>query len=172
MAKQRNTVLDIAAKVSLGAGVLTLATVGLAYANGYWMNTTSSLAPGIYRTVDTPATFEKGMVVSFCLPAVNRARIPSGYTHVRSGTCPDGSAPMAKRLQGIDADPRADQDFPILDKGRFGPLQAYEGSPEGCWVFGDHPHSLDSRYFGPVDCTVMDVIEPVLTLQESYYDRL
>lgn len=161
------------ARASLGAGATVVGLLTWAYAAGAWVNTTTSLAPGVYQEIANTSSLVAGeSLVRFCLPEKNSGLLPDGYREVRKGTCPDGTAPMAKRLAAIDHDSRLTHNYEILTEGRFGALTAFTGDTNGCWVFGDHPHLLDSRYFDSVDCAVLTPIKPLFVMEESYYDKL
>ena len=155
--------------IAVGALALAGITAPLALlASGHVINVTDSLSDRVIKTVPI-AEAQRGDYVSFCRP------LPLG--NIPRGSCPDGSAPLVKRVIAVAGDTvlytpteiRVDppsgwyetfNDMRHVHAGTDIPLdQRYPhptyGVPtlvlEGQVVVrGDHPHSVDSRYFGAI----------------------
>jgi conjugative transfer signal peptidase TraF len=134
----------------------------IAKSSGLVLNVTGSM-PGIVYQLGHG---EKGSLVSFCSPI---ARPSIGH-----GACPDGSLPLIKRVVGFAGDRVTASDVGIEINGQPVPnsrpldldakghaLPHLRGSfrlKQGeIWVAGEHPHSFDSRYFGPVKPPTTDL---------------
>ena len=160
--------------------LLLLLTLCLAFHQaGLALNLTRSLPYGIYQRVTKPA-ITTGMLVTFCLPE-DLARFARSRGFVYSGGCPGDALPLLKRVlategsvveiteQGtfIDdwyrqhsAPPKDHRDRPLT---RW-PLGCFALTPHQLWLGADHPHSFDSRYYGPIDeRTLRGVYRPLWT---------
>ena len=144
------------------------------------INATMSEPIGLYvRTADPDAT-----LVEFCPPEpfalLSRIR---GYR--RSGSCPDGAAPLLKTVVAKPGDAvelsaagiavngillpntaprRLDSAGRKLTPWAFG---KYVVQPGTVWVASTyHPRSFDSRYFGPVQATaIQNHVRPLIVLR-------
>jgi len=152
------------------AAVAAMALAGLSvplalFASGHVINVTPSLDQRLIKT--TPiGEATRGDYVSFCRP------LPLG--NIPAGNCPDGTAPLVKRVIGIPGDTVMYSPTEIRIDGPGGwhqihqmrhvhagreveqryPHPTYGASAlimEGQLVVqGDHPMSVDSRYFGAI----------------------
>lgn len=140
--------------VLLALSVLTMVAMYAKY-YGLVFNVTHSMPDRVY----TLGRGEKYSMASFCSP------IP--HPPLARGPCPDGSLPLIKRVVGVAGDHISVTDdgmeingCPVpnskpLDVNIQGSaLPHLRGSftlqPGEIWVAGEHLHSFDSRYFGPV----------------------
>lgn len=158
--------------------VMSLTVVGVAMAAAslacfrpalVW-NFSPSLAEGLYRLEDRP--WHRGDLVA--LRPDGRAE----ETLNELGALPDGRL-LLKRITAAAGDIVCREHNSVSVNGvqtaiarqataRGWPLPAWSGcstlSPETVFVLGDHPDSLDGRYFGPVSTSsIVGVILPVAT---------
>lgn len=154
--------------IAVGALALAGITAPLALlASGHVINVTDSLDQRVIKTVPISEA-QRGDYVSFCRP------LPLG--NIPRGSCPDGTAPLVKRVIAVAGDTvtwtptevrveapsgwyqihemrhvHAGSDMPMDQRY---PHPGYGGRSvldEGQVVVqGDHSHSVDSRYFGPI----------------------
>jgi len=162
-----------------GAGILALGA--LAYAAGARVNTSRSIALGLYWTSHQLAA--KGAYVLFCppqIPAIAEAR-RRGY--IGAGFCPSGSGYMMKKILAAESDAVAISDAGVSVNGELlafsaplsrdtagRPLPRYRyakfniGKSELLLMSDVSKLSFDGRYFGPVDRSqIKAVIVPVIT---------
>ena len=165
-----------AALVATGAVVVTFQFCGFI---GLRINTSPSLPMGLYiATADAGAN-----MVEFCLAEpFATLSIVRGYRD--PGTCRDGAAPLLKPIvaksgdvvelsaRGISVNGALLPNTAPLSKDTKGrPLEAwpfgrYVVAYETVWVASSyHPHSFDSRYFGPISTTaIRNRVKAFLTL--------
>lgn len=159
--------------IAVGALALAGITAPLALmASGRVINVTDSLSDRVIKTVPI-AEAKRGDYVSFCRP------LPVG--NVPRGNCPDGSAPLVKRVIAVAGDTvfytptEIKVEYPggwfVIHEMRHVhagksvknrlPNPSYGADilvQEGQVVVqGDHPLSLDSRYFGAISDPSRDI---------------
>ena len=173
-AKGRPIVVALAALVGvIGFGATLQA---LTKSGGVIVNTSASVPVGFYRARQMPAHLQRGSLVLSCaLPSVIATGARSGF--VDSGACPGGGGPLIKYVGGIPGDLIAEDasgvrvNRVLLAHSR--PLHstdvAVRWTPRrmrlalgAIWLYGSHPLSWDSRYFGPVPTnSVRAVLTPL-----------
>lgn len=161
----------VSARHALAVGLLATATISAPlalFASDRVLNVTPSLADRVIKVVPIEQA-QRGDYVSFCRP------LPLG--NIPRGNCPDGTAPLVKRVIGIAGDTvtwtptevrvespsgwyqihemrhvHAGTDVPLDQRyphpGYGGRAVLDEGQ---VIVQGDHPLSVDSRYFGAIN---------------------
>lgn len=161
----------VSARHALVVGLLATATISAPLAllaSDRVVNVTTSLADRVIKVVPIEQA-QRGDYVSFCRP------LPLG--NIPKGNCPDGTAPLVKRVIGIAGDTvtwtptevrveapsgwyqihemrhvHAGTDVPLDQRyphpGYGGRAVLDEGQ---VIVQGDHPMSVDSRYFGAIN---------------------
>lgn len=173
-------ILRRAARVTTFAALPSLGLVAAAYAFGVRLNLSPSIAPGLYRVTNGP--IERGATVIVCLPpalsAVARSR---GY--ISAGSCPDGNAPIGKRIAAVAGDTVVVAPSALSVNGRRLPNTRrlstdHRGErlphvPDGrylvplgqVWLVSTYSaRSFDSRYFGPLPLgTVVNRVRPIIT---------
>lgn len=160
-------------------GMLAMAAAGALL--GARINTTHSLAVGLYWDVDDP--IEKGAYVVFCPPlnaVVEEARKRRYFSH---GVCPGGYGHLMKRVLAVAGDVVLINDKGVSVNGALLPLSTpiaadQRGRPlhqvrTGSFMLGPSEvllmsdvsaRSFDGRYFGPVETAqVQAVVRPVIT---------
>jgi conjugative transfer signal peptidase TraF len=163
------------------AGMLVPLAIALFGLMGARVNMTASLPLGLYWVTNQPIT--RGVYIRFCPPAEGAFALAKDRGYLGAGHCPDGYAPMIKRVSGVAGDGVMVNEDGIQIDGKLLPLSArkhadphgrplpkpdqahYVLRPSQLWVMSDtNDHSFDSRYFGPIDRSwVVDVIRPSLT---------
>jgi len=161
--------MRISIRHTIAVGLLAataVATPLLLQAAGVVVNITPSLDQRIIQTTPIEQA-TRGDYVSFCRP------LPLGNIPV--GNCPDGTAPLVKRVIAIPGDtvlytpteirvdapsgwykihPMRHVHAGLRNVAERFPHPTYgvpmEVAPGTVVVQGDHPHSVDSRYFGAV----------------------
>lgn len=145
---------------------MLLGLVAFAAALGYRLNVSASLPLGIWQNVgDEP---RRGSFVTACIPRHLPAMDVAIETRMLpDGRCPGGVVPLLKRVVATEGDIVILADGGLQVSGRPIPNTATpRGSdklppayPRGTYLVGKdqfwlianvHPHSFDSRYFGPV----------------------
>jgi conjugative transfer signal peptidase TraF len=137
---------------------------------GIRINITSSLPRGFYVVGQSPAAD----LVEFC-PEGDAARISleRGY-RTPGGSCPDGGSPLLKPIAAVSSDHVEVTSDGIKVNGKLIPNSAAHPTdhcgralkrwPDGqyivpagsLWVVSDfNAWSFDSRYFGPIRCTLV-----------------
>lgn len=170
------------ARFTMLAALPTLGLLAAAHAFGVRLNFSPSIAPGVYRVTNGP--IERGVTVIVCLPgalsAVARSR---GY--ISAGSCPDGNAPIGKRVaavagdtvvvapSGLSVNGRALTNTHRLGTDHRG--QRLPHVPDGrylvpvgqIWLVSTYsPRSFDSRYFGPLSTgAVVNRVQPIITVR-------
>ena len=137
---------------------------------GIRINITSSLPRGFYIVSASPSA----NLVEFCpTGAAARISLERGY-RTPSGRCPDGGSPLLKPIAAISGDRVEVTGNGIQVNGKLIPNSAahvkyHRGLalkpwPDGqyvvpagsIWVVsGFNPWSFDSRYFGPIPCSLV-----------------
>jgi conjugative transfer signal peptidase TraF len=147
---------------------------------GIRINVTSSLAHGFYIVSESPAA----NLVEFC-PEGEAARISleRGY-RTPGGNCPDGGSPLLKPIAAVYGDRVEVTNNGIQVNGKLiansaahfrdhrgrvlkpWPNGHYIVSAGALWVVSDfNGWSFDSRYFGPIPCSlVRHRLRPLWTL--------
>ncbi|MGO9230066.1 MAG: conjugative transfer signal peptidase TraF [Bryobacteraceae bacterium] len=169
---------------ALRAAALAVLAVGILFwgasAFGFRVNSSPSLPIGLYRVASGPdATF-----VEFC-PAEPFASIGNARGYRRAGNCPDGGSPLMKPVvaragdsvqvaaRGISVNGKAIPNSAPLPKDTAGrplkpwPFGTYSVETGTVWVVSDyHPHSFDSRYFGPIsEALIRHHLRPLLVFR-------
>jgi conjugative transfer signal peptidase TraF len=165
---------------------LLLVLAGLAYLNGYRLNTSHSYPPGLYQLSPHTYLYKKADLVLFCPPnndAISTA-IARGY--LDAGRCKSGSVPIIKRIAAIAGYTVTLNEFihvnghtlphttVLTEDSEHRPLTPFtlKGQhhfalpPETAFVYSDYAPetSFDSRYFGLVAMKdIQGIIKPVWT---------
>lgn len=130
------------------------------------INPTASMPIGIYWRYDKPV-LERGDIVLVCLPDSHEGRLFIDRGYLYGVSCPGGRGKVLKIIRGVPGDEvlisrlgvsingkrianslpqskdRAGREMPIYDLQRT--------LKDGEFILmGEHPLSLDSRYFGPI----------------------
>lgn len=141
--------------------------------NNVYINTTPSLAVGLYKKVDAP--IERGAYVAFCPPQSEVFKIAQQRKFIEvsnglNGNCPSGHGLMLKQVMAINGDwvsidatgvmvngkklalseplPKDDQNLPLP---RFQLNPTLLGPSDVLLMANHHPRSFDARYFGLID---------------------
>ncbi|MEO8502482.1 MAG: conjugative transfer signal peptidase TraF [Acidobacteriota bacterium] len=168
------------APLLMAAAALAMATT--AYVAGLRINLSPSMPRGLYRTVeDAP---HRGAFVEACPPAA-AATIAKARGYLPTGACPGDVAPLLKGILAIPGDdvvfterglelngvsmPNT-RPFDVDLQGRTlepHPFGTYHLAPGQYWLHSSHhPRSWDSRYFGPVDRSLIRAcVKPLWTLE-------
>ena len=148
---------------------------------GFRLNETPSVPVGLWR-VSAVAVLERGRVVSFCPPATDVFLEARRRGYLKRGNCSGALEPILKVLAGLPGDEVLQTAEALFINGRALPHSKAlktdaQGRPlpalasrrfviragEGM-VVGDHPRSLDSRYFGPLPLAAIEgEARPILT---------
>ena len=173
------------AKLKLIAGVAgvsaaVFAIVGIAHAEGLWINTTDSMPIGLW--LETPAHAARaGDVVLVCLPDTKAVRIGQSRGYIAPGPCPTGQETVLKPVvagpgdeidvspQGVTVNGKPVRNSAQLTQDSQGrqmpayPAGHYPVAPGELWLVSAHnPRSFDSRYFGPIRAaTVRSTVRPL-----------
>jgi len=129
------------------------------------VNVTPSVPLGLYRIVKVPAG--RGSLVEICPPpGLTSFGLHRGY--IGHGPCPGKARPLLKKVLAVPGDRIVLTRMGIVRRGVLIPSSAprttdSEGRPlphlrlgiwhvpaGSIWLYGPHPLSFDSRYFGPV----------------------
>jgi len=143
------------------AGFAAVMAAGAALTTRFAYASTPSISVGWYA-VEALHSARRGDVVRFCPPL--------GLPHLRVGVtpCASGYTPLIKRVAAAEGDHVRVTDYGVyvngsrlkgsmpLHVGRGGfALPQWRGeitlTANELWVYGYHPQSFDSRYFGPVE---------------------
>lgn len=173
-------------RVAVAALVLVATLPVLAGALGARINTTPSLAYGVYWAYDAPPAL--GRYASFC-PLLERPAFVLATTrgYVGSGRCPGGAKPLLKRVLAAGGDVVAIDARGVQVNGRHLPhseplrvdgagrampqlrLLDYRLATDEVLMMSDvSGTSFDARYFGPIPrhC-LQEVVRPVWTWSSS-----
>ncbi|MEP7247281.1 MAG: conjugative transfer signal peptidase TraF [Gammaproteobacteria bacterium] len=158
------------------------ASLSAAHLAGLRINLSRSMPRGFYRTVsDAPS---RGALVEACPPSA-AAAIAKARAYLPAGTCPGDVAPLLKGILAVPGDdvvfterglelngvsiPQtrpfdADLQGRTLEPHPFG---SYHLAPGQYWLYSSHhPRSWDSRYFGPVDRSLIRTcVKPLWTAE-------
>jgi len=166
---------------TLAAAACMLGAVGLLGLAGARVNTTKSIALGLYWTSDRP--MQKGEYVLLCPPPVGVIEEARRRGYLATGFCPGGYGYMMKRILAAGGDsvtmgasgvrvnglllPHSaplPADLAGRPMPRFRADRYVLGAAEVLLLSDVSSTSFDGRYFGPVGRTqVRTVIVPVLT---------
>jgi conjugative transfer signal peptidase TraF len=149
----------LAGVISVGATLQALTVRG-----GLIVNTSSSVSVGFYRASPPPARLTRGALVLSCaLPEILASGVRAGF--VDAGLCPGGGAPLIKYAVGVGGDSISEDASGVRVDGQLlahsRPLRTPDGrvhwkhlrmrlGADVIWLYGSHPLSWDSRYFGAV----------------------
>lgn len=158
----------------VGFGLAAPLLMGLA---GARVNTTPSLAYGVYWDVADPVT--RGAHVEFCPPSRHPAMVVAlARGHLQKGSCPGGVVPFLKRVAGLPGDRISVRPEGVWVNGQRLPNSERSGAPMPPMQLVDYVlpddelllmspmtnQSLDGRYYGPVARkSIHTVVRPVLT---------
>jgi conjugative transfer signal peptidase TraF len=146
---------------SLAAGLWSAVTIARVW--GVSVNLTPSMPIGIWIVRPVNAPIARGAIVSFC--RVHRHRSTEPPRPASHGPCPDGAWPLLKPVAALPGDLVVINSSGIAINGRLLPNSQQQSRPgltgvaPGSYQVGDgqlwvvsslHPHSFDSRYFGPI----------------------
>ncbi len=154
---------------ALALAVTSVAAFGLCAGGGIRFNSTGSLPIGLYRV----STAADANLAEFCPPEpLSRLSVVRQYRN--RGNCPDGDNPLMKPIVAGPGDvvvlsesglkvngkllrnsaPRS-QDSNARPLPHY-PFGTYRVSSGTVWVASSyHPLSFDSRYFGPIQTSVI-----------------
>ncbi|HWU84519.1 MAG TPA: conjugative transfer signal peptidase TraF [Rhodocyclaceae bacterium] len=166
---------------ALGISASLLGVAGLLGLAGARVNTSRSIALGLYWTSDRPA--QKGEYVLLCPPQMDVIEEARKRGYLAAGFCPEGYGYMMKRILATGGDAvtvgadgvrvndamlpfsvplvtdRAGRPMPRLRTSRY-----VLGASEVLLMSDVSTTSFDGRYFGPVSrAQIRTVIVPVLT---------
>ena len=165
--------LGVTAVAVLAGSFLVCGFVGVRF------NSSPSLPVGMYVTTAD----EHANLVEFC-PAEPSASLSITRGYRDPGNCPDGAAPLLKPVvasagdvvelsaRGVSVNGTLLANTAPLSKDSKGrllgawPFGRYCVTPGSVWVASSHhPHSFDSRYFGPIStAAIRHRLKPFLTL--------
>ncbi len=170
--------------IAIGGIALLLFGLGC-YVVGARINTTGSIAPGLYWTNSKPV--EKGDYVMFCPPQIDIFYIAKERGYIATGFCPGKFGYLMKRVLAIKNDVitvtddgvrvngvpllfskpiKADKDG--LPMPRYRPNNYTLSQNEVLLMTDVSSNSFDSRYFGPINRSqIKTVITPVFTRQDT-----
>lgn len=154
--------------------------VGIAHAEGLWINTTDSMPEGFWLEI-SPHPARSGDVVLLCLPDTPTERLGRSRGYIARGPCPAGGEVLMKPIaatagddvevtpSGISVNGIATRNSAQLSRDSLGrPLPAFPAGryrvPFGeLWLVSAHnARSFDSRYFGPVpEAAVRGTVRPL-----------
>lgn len=180
----RNALPSVASRYlarTLAAAACMLGAVGLLGLAGARVNTTESIALGMYWTSDRPV--QKGEYVLLCPPSVGVIEEARRRGYLTAGPCPGGYGYMMKRILAAGGDSVAVDASGVRVNGLLlphsAPLPADLADRPMPRFQADHyvlrasevlllsdisSTSFDGRYFGPVSVAqIRTVIVPVLT---------
>ena len=169
---------------------LLLSLAGLAYQQGYRLNTSQSYPPGLYLLNALATHYQVGDLVLFCPPDNDAIKLGLDRQYIEAGRCHSHTVPIIKRIAAMEFDSVAldalisinDQILPnttilTLD-AKERPLPAYTYRDKQTFVmphdtaflYSDHAPkiSFDSRYFGIVPLkNIQGIIKPIWIFRES-----
>jgi conjugative transfer signal peptidase TraF len=163
------------------AAASVLALGGLCYGAGARINTTTSIAPGLYWI--TSAAVEKGGYVMFCPPQQSVFAIAKERGYIEPGFCDGGYGYLMKRVLAakddrvtFDADGvRVNGELVPFSKPatvdasgrplmRYVPAVTVLRADQVLLMSDVSPISFDGRYFGPVERQQIKwAIRPIIT---------
>jgi conjugative transfer signal peptidase TraF len=154
---------------------------GLCYLAGVRINTSPSIALGLYWSCAKPA--EKGDYVMFCPPRSELFDTARKRGYIGAGFCPGGYGYIMKRVFAATNDAVTVTEDGVRVNGKLLPFSAVLEADQGgrplpryrndgytlnehqvLLMTDAHPFSFDSRYFGPIDRSqIKSVISPIFT---------
>lgn len=163
------------------AGVVLLLLSAAAFLAGARINTTKSIARGLYWTTSAPV--EKGAYVLLCPPQGDVFETAKQRGYIAAGPCPGGYGYMMKRVLAAQGDTVSITDAGVLVDGALLPHSTPRAAdtagrplprpPSAPYTLGASAlllmsdisdTSFDGRYFGPISRSqIKTVIRPVLT---------
>lgn len=148
---------------------------------GYRVNTTVSMAKGLYRIVDGPAC--RGDLIFFCLESGSAADLAKDRGYLAAGSCPSGLRPLLKQVAGLPGDLLEMDDHGLTVNGKrlpnsrraetdsagrsmpSAPLIPGVIPPDKALVLSEYnAGSFDSRYFGLIPLAAVRPVQPVLLI--------
>ena len=163
-----------------GASAAVFLIVGIAHAEGLWINTTDSMPVGLW--LETPAHAARaGDVVLVCLPDTTAVRIGQSRGYIAPGPCPTGQETVLKPVaagpgdeinvspEGVTVNGKKVRNSAQLAHDSQGrsmpafPAGHYPVAPGELWLVSAHnPRSFDSRYFAPIQAaSVRSTVRPL-----------
>ena len=166
--------------------VLLLSLAGLAYQQGYRLNTSQSYPPGLYLLNSLASHYQVGDLVLFCPPSGKVVNIAIVRGYINAGRCDSGTVPIIKKIAALEYDsvtlgtlisvngtelPNTTL-LPHDSKHRVLPAYTYKGKRvfvmphDTAFLYSDHTpkKSFDSRYFGIVPLkNIQGIIKPIWT---------
>jgi len=150
---------------------------------GIRVNFTSSLERGFYVVSERPSA----NLVEFCPEGEAGAISLERAYRMAGGTCPDGGSPLMKPIAAVPGDRVEVTIYGIRINGKLIPNSAahfkdHRGRPLKPWPAGQYTvptgklwvisdfnsWSFDSRYFGPIPCSlVQHRLRPLWTFQTN-----
>lgn len=148
---------------------VALGSFGYWFSHHYVVNLSGSMPGYIYKIKADAATVEikHNDIVEVCFILNQTARKIDKIMHPgRGGKCPDGTMPYLKRVGALPGDQlKADGIHHLYVNGEqlngtmpnpnvsYLPHFTFDGTvpKHSVLIYTEHPHSLDSRYFGFVD---------------------
>lgn len=169
----------IAARVGIAAASLMTMVAVIAAVAGFRINTTPSVALGLWRIVPLNQPAALGDLLFVCPPATSRFAEARKRGYLHSGMCPGRYAPLIKTIIAIEGqvieirdnirvDGREVPNSRLVDKDGDGrPLVPYRGGTVAVgevFLHSAYPGSWDSRYFGPIPgAGILGLAQEVLT---------
>ncbi|MBC5815045.1 MAG: conjugative transfer signal peptidase TraF [Candidatus Eremiobacteraeota bacterium] len=149
--------------------------------SGLRFNFTPSMPLGIYRFNPLPQdAIQRQMLVAVCAPS-SMVKLGRRRGYLSGGPCLGATEPLLKTVAAVAGDNVAVSFRGVTVNGRLlhnskplaidragrelsPSLPVQRRIPNGAiWVYADHPHSWDSRYWGPVGVrNVLARVVPVL----------
>lgn len=166
------------------AASVSVAAVIAAHVAGITINTTPSMAIGLWRRTDEP--IQRGVVVIDCPPPTQTLQLGRDRDYLGRGTCPSGYEPLLKPIAAVPGDTIVVRPDGVMvvngtalpnsrslyhdDAGRalFGyPPGIYPVAPGEVWLISTYsPRSFDSRYLGPVPISsIRGAVTPLWTFR-------
>lgn len=160
-----------------GIAALLFSTLYGLHQAGYRLNTSTSMPQGIYRMAQKPMVPQRGMVVILCPPKTAIFKQAYARHYFGPGTCPSGFQTLLKPVTAIEGDSvqltsqgiqvnhhwlKNSMQLQTDTQGRSMsrvPLGLYRVHVGEVWLISSHhPHSFDSRYFGPMSLSLVQGI--------------
>lgn len=163
----------------IGQGTLALTALTLAFLGaGLNVNLSASAPAGIWKERPLGETIERGSLVGVCPPETPVVRAMVEVGQLAQWNCiKTGLAPLLKAVGAISGDlVTIRKGYPVLVNGNALPNTVsspkipswldgeYRVNPGEVWIFSTYNNkSFDSRYFGPVPVSNIQVLaEPIL----------
>jgi len=146
------------------------------------VNVTPSVPLGLYRIVQVSAG--RGSLVEICPPPGRLTSLGLQRGYIGHGPCPGKARPLLKEVLAVPGDRIVLTRMGIVRRGVLIPSSAprttdsegrplphlrlgiWHVPPGSIWLYGPHPHSFDSRYFGPVAADLIrNTLVPLSTTQ-------